>query len=607
MGVIDNIGQKLRSTFAKDKDKKAIELAKGATINVGGAGDQFNLLQTYGMNALSEYLQLDHDMMTRFVDYEEMDDYPEIAAALDIFADDSTQTDTQTNRAIWVESQDRTLQQNLDDLIHRTLRMDEDIWEIGRTVAKYGNDYEELLVTGDGVVGFNFLPPPTVRRIEGARGELHGFIQDFQGKLGFTPDDLKQLLHARANAKPTKERPQNVGLEDWEVVHFRLRGKFRRSVYGHSVLEPARWIYKRLLLLEDAALIYRLQRAPERFAFYIDVGDMPPAEALAYVNRVRQQMKKQKFFNPSTGKLDMRMNPMAQDEDFFIPSRKGTDGTRVETVGAPSWQSMEDIEYFQDKLFAAIKIPKAYLGKEDGTVRAVLSQEDVRFARTVLRLQREIRNGLWKTTRVHLAAQGLDPYKARYDIKMTVPSSIFELAQLEVRNARADLATRMKEFVSLHWILRRVFGISDDEIETLMKEREEDAVREQLNQAKGQSAAEMLMQQAQQAAGMGGGEAGSGAPQFDGGGGEDQEQQLQSKKASEKALLTDALRRRRNTWKGSRITERELFAGGNRESEKRAEDKLAALLKNDKQFAARLNEIGAMLHDVRDLTRTKRP
>ena len=103
MGVFRDIGQRLRERFAKDKDKAALELARGATM-AGAGGDQFNLLQTYGMNALSEYLQLDHDMMMRYVDYEEMDDYPEIAAALDIFADDSTQTDTQTNRVVWVES-----------------------------------------------------------------------------------------------------------------------------------------------------------------------------------------------------------------------------------------------------------------------------------------------------------------------------------------------------------------------------------------------------------------------------------------------------------------------------------------------------------------------
>jgi hypothetical protein len=180
-------------------------------------------------------------------------------------------------------------------------------------------------------------------------------------------------------------------------------------------------------------------------------------------------------FTHNTGKLDLKFNPVSQDEDFFIPSRKGQEGTRIEVLGAPSWQHMDDIEYFRSKLFAALKVPRAYMGQEEGVARAVLSSEDVRFARTVLRVQRELRNGLSKICRIHLAALNIDPYAADYDIRMTVPSSIFELAQLEVRNARADLASRMKEFVSLHWILSNVFGFGDSDIEMIMSQREEDA------------------------------------------------------------------------------------------------------------------------------------
>jgi hypothetical protein len=537
----------------------------------------YDLLQAYGYDVLGDYLRLEQDLLSRYVDYEEMDDYPEIAAAVDIFADDSTQPDTQINRTVWVTSPDKNIQNALNELFQKRLRIDEEIWEIARTLVKYGNDYEEVLVTPQGVMGLNFLPPPTVRRIEGPRGELFGFIQDFQGRFGYSPEEFKNVLARRTAALQGRGQdsygmqmdPTLNALEDWEVVHFRLRGKHRRSIYGFSALEAARWIFKRLILLEDSAIIYRLQRAPERFAFYVDVGDLPPAEALAYVNRVRQQYKKRKYVNPSTGKLDLKFDPLSQDEDFFLPSRQGQDGTRVDVLAGPQWQHMEDIEYFQNKLFSAMKIPKAYLAQDENTARAVLSTEDVRFARSVLRIQRELQNGLRKVARIHLAAIGLDPHKADYDIHMTVPSSIFELAQLEVRNARADLAGRMKEFMPFYWIYKRIFSLSDDEIQVLTKQREEDVLNEALWGAKAEAAAQKLAQ-----------------------GGEQQAMPVASGKrelgASRKIIVPGQVSRG-----GARgISERELMAGYSKEVEKRLDDKLDRLLKGDRQLEGALRELG---------------
>ena len=596
MGFANDIATKVRGYFSKDKETAAIQLAKGQTNDrvPGGAG---GLMNNLGYDALTEYLKLEGDLLGRFSDYEDMDDYPEISAAIDIFADDSTQPNTPLNRTLWVTSKDSTVEHALDDLFHKRLRMDEEIWEIARTMTKNGNDYEELLVTGDGVIGLNFLPPPTVRRVEAEKGQLLGFVQDFKGKFAYSTNEFQQMLTSRTvdagGSAPTDAGGTPItALEGWEVVHFRMRGKFRRSVYGFSVLESARWIWKRLMLLEDAALIYRLQRAPERFAFYVDVGDLPPQEALGYLNRVRQQFKKKKWVNPTTGKIDLKFDPLGQDEDFFVPSRKGTDSTRVETLGAPQWQAMDDIEYFRDKLFAAIKVPKSYLGQDAGTARAVLSAEDVRFARTVLRVQRELRNGLRKIGRVHLSALGIDPQRVEYDINMTVPSAVFELAQMEVRNARADLANRMKEFVSLHWIMSNIFDMSDKDIEVVMGQRTEDVVREQVDLAQGQAASSAVMsgipQEAQDAGGAdaGGADAG-GAP-------------VESTATIAKALRENQilLSRGGERSRGKVITERELFAGS-KESEKRAHEKLDKLLRTDTRVAARVEELRGLMTDLR--------
>ncbi len=505
-------------------------------------------------------------------------------SAIDIYADDSSQPDTQIKRTVWVTSPDKALQNHLDDWLHKRLRMDEEIWDIARSVVKYGNDYEELLINHEGVVGLNYLPPPTVRRIEGPRGELHGFIQDFKGRFGYSPQEFQKILAQRTDAIRSigsrqipgarDYKPNNLSaLEPWEVVHFRLRGKFRRSVYGYSVLESSRWIWKRLMLMEDAAMIYRLQRAPERFAFYVDVGDLPPAEALAYLNRVRQQHRKKKFVNPSNNKLDLKFEPLSQDDDFYVPVRNGVEGTRIETLGAPAWQHMDDVEYFRGKMLAALKVPKAYLAQEEGASKAVLSSEDVRFARSVLRVQRELRNGLKRMARTHLAAVKVDPNKVDFEMNMTVPSAIFELAQIEVRNARADLASRMREHVSLHWVLENVYGLPEKDIEVIIKERSEDVVRE----GKAQAEVEKLSAQAQQSV--------AGSPM---------EHLLQDPSLKR---LRERIQRTPRTHKGG-ISEQELFHGGNRESEKRATEKLDKLLKNDAHASKRLVEIGALLRDV---------
>lgn len=586
MGVVQDVVGYLRQAFRNDKDRGAALLAKGS-MSPSFPDSGYDLLQAYGYDALSDYLRLEHDLLSRYVDYEEMDDYPEISAAIDIYADDATQPDTQLRRTLWAVSGDRTVETLMDDLFYKRLRVDEDAWEIARTLVKYGQDYEEMLINDDGVVGLNFLPPPTVRRIEGQRGELYGFIQDFRGRFGYSPQEFQKLLASRTDAIRKMYQPGSktasqsfdhvTGFEPWEVVHFRTRGKHRRSTYGYSVLEAARWIWKRLLLLEDAAMIYRLQRAPERFAFYVDVGDLPPPEALAYVNRVRQQHKKKKFVNPSTNKLDLKWEPLSQDDDFFVPTRKGVDGTRIEVLGSPSWQHMDDVEYFRSKMFAAIKVPKAYMNQDESEGRASLSSKDVRFARTVLRVQREIRNGFHKVGRVHLAALGLNPEAVDFDVQMTVPSAVFELAQVEVRNARADLATRMREHVSLHWVLSNVYNLSDDDIELVIKQRVEDSLRD--GQVQAETEKMIAVAQAQAQGGGGGGGVFASAPAPKG-----------------LKLIERRLRNLPSNRRGG-ISEQELFSG-DREAEKRAGDKLDRLQRSNDTQLKKLNEIGGLVRDV---------
>ena len=604
MGVSNtNIGGRIAKFFSKDKERVNTQIAKGATNNKfdGSAMD----IVTLGYDALAEYLRLEQDILSRYADYEEMDEYGEISAALDILADDASIPDTTLNRTVWITSKDKTLQENLDDLINKVLRLDEEIWEIGRTLCKYGNDFEEVLATDQGVRGLNYLPPPTMRRIEGNKGDLLGFLQDFRGKFDFSVQDYNTILSQKFGGNPPSDsgdpaRSPTAAFEGWEVVHFRLRGKERRSVYGHSALEGARWIWKRLMLLEDAALVYRLQRAPERYAFYVDTGDLPPQESLAYVNRVRQNFRKKKYVDPSSGKLNLKFDALAPDEDFFIPTRKGVDSTRIENLGSPQWQAMDDIEYFRDKLFAAIKVPKAYLGQEAGVARAVLSSEDVRFARTVLRIQRELKNGIRKIIRIHLSALNIDPYSVQYDIHMTVPSSIFELAQMEVRTAKADLAARMRDFVSLQWILANVFGMSEDEIEEMKGQRKDETMQDAEVQGQAMTIAQPPLPTEEEPPQPEEGEDGAEAEgEY---GPPSQEQRRVTSKMDPIMERVHNLRVRahkRGIPTSNRISDRELFEGYNRKKDTELNEKLAVLLENDKSMELRLRELGGLLRELR--------
>jgi hypothetical protein len=285
-----------------------------------------------------------------------------------------------------------------------------------------------------------------------------------------TREDLEKLRGQRDGSTATFFYP-------WEVAHWRLRGKQMRALYGYSMLDSARWIWKRLVMLEDASLVCKLTKAPARFAFYVDTGEMPPREARAMVDDVRRRYKKKRVVDPATGKLDLRMNPMAQDEDFFIPSRAGKDASRIEVLAGPEYDDTNVMSYFLKKLYAAIRIPPQYLGGTEVTNRAALTQEDVQFARLELRLQHEFVSGLSQVVRVHLAALNIDPDSVQWDLRMPTPSSIFEMQQIEVWNARVALAAGLRDFFTIPWIIANIFHMSDEDalFASEAKKNEDDA------------------------------------------------------------------------------------------------------------------------------------
>lgn len=498
-------------------------------------------------------------------------------SALDIYADDATQPNMFHGRTMWVESRDRIVKDRLNHLLGpKKLNVDQDGWSICRTLAKYGNDYEEILMQeGEGVVGLNFLPPATMRRVEAGKNGLIGFVQDFKGRFDFDLESVRKALISKGSQGEIGQQPDNPTgaevYEPWEVVHFRLRSKHRRSMYGFSVTEPARWVWRRLLLLEDAVLMYKLTRAPARYAFYVDVGDMPPREAFAWLNKVKTKFKKRRFVNTDSQQIDQRMNPLSYDDDFFIPVRQGRDGTRIEVLSGPDFQSLDDVEMFRGKLFAALKVPRSSLGfNEGGTARAV-SAEDIKFARAVLRLQKEMRDGFNHVCRVHLALTGIDPAAVDWEMQTTAPSAIFELANVEVMNAKADLASRLQLFVSNHWILSNIFGMSDEEIEGMVARK----TREFLLQGDLDTEVEGKRQAALTA---------------------------NESIGHRGSLLTE----NRKLDRSNAAMEARLMSG-NRDHEKFLGDNFDKIMANDKQLAKKLGEVKHLLGDLKPFMSRGKP
>jgi hypothetical protein len=579
-GFTKGAGEAVRSFFARSHEQSVTDIRRGGVPSVERAGLPYTLASHYGYDSLAEHLRIDQDLQARYTDYEEMDEFPEISVALDIYADDACAPNMDREQSIWVTSEDKAVADNLNDMLHKTLTIDDDIWGGARTTCKYGNNFGEILVNDQGVMGINYLPPPTMRRVEDPKGGLLGFLQDIRGEFNITMDDFYALAAQRGGgaapvAPVLNQRNRAPGeltvFEDWEVVHWRLRGKHLRSVYGSAVIDPARWVWKRLSLLEDALLIYKLERAPSRYAFYVDVGQLDAERGLAHVNRVKNSFTRKKFVNPSTGKLDMRNNPLSHDEDFFVPVRDGKRTTEIDVLQGPDYTETDSLEYHRDKLVASLKIPKMYMGYGGEAVQGELSTQDIRFARTIMRVQQCLRGGYRKVCRVHLIASGQEQaVDKQYQVHMTVPSSILELARMEVMNTTADLASRMGELVSTRWLLVHLFKFSEEEAVRVMQEKNEERLKDGAVEAQVQKLLQSMDDET----------ASGGAPPLVEGG------RLERK-------LSEMIRAvPRDDW-------RREFDRSNRMAEGRAKGKLDRLIKENVAVNKRVRELGGLLMDIR--------
>ena len=397
------------------------------------------------------------ERMERVKDYEEMDHYPEITRALDIYADDSM-TYAEDGKILQIVSDDDKIIHELEELLYQRLDLDFHLWTWIRNMCKYGDMFNLLdIVDKEGVLGAIAMPVGEIEREEGYNND---------------PNSLRFKWTVQGNTV----------FENYQVSHLRILGDDRFLPYGRSILDSARKVWKQLLMAEDAMLIYRISRAPERRVFYVDVGNIPPRDVDSYMQSARDKLKRIAVTSEASGNVDYRYNPESILEDFFIPVR-GDRGSRIETLpGGENAAAIEDIEYLQNKLFISLGVPKSYLtAEEDLSGKSTLAQEDIKFARTIQRIQKIVISELAKISLVHLYLRGYDESSIyNFDLRLTNPSTVTEMMHLELMSSRFDAANNMSDssLLSKYYIQKEVLKLSDSEIVTIKLENEQEAQQE---------------------------------------------------------------------------------------------------------------------------------
>ena len=409
-----------------------------------------------GMSGYSDSLMSKSIRLNLFQDYEAMDADAIISSALDIYSDESTMK-SEYGEVLQINSDNDQIKQILHNLFYDVLNIEFNLWPWIRNMCKYGDFFLQLKIDEKyGITNVIPLSAYDVTRLEGLDPE--------------NPEYVKFIIESATNQhrfKPEKSVTKEE-LENYEVAHFRLLSDSNYLPYGKSQIEGARKIYKQLTLMEDAMLIHRIMRAPEKRVFKLDIGNIPPAEVDNYMQQVINKMKKAPVIDEKTGDYNLRYNMQNITEDFFLPVRGGDSGTQIDSLPGLTYEATDDIEYLKNKLLSSLRIPKAFLGFEENVgSKATLAAEDVRFARTIERIQRISISELTKIAIVHLYAQGYtDSDLINFELSLTNPSTIYEQEKIELFDSKTRLASSMINdgLISSDWIYKNIFNFTDDEI-----------------------------------------------------------------------------------------------------------------------------------------------
>jgi hypothetical protein len=437
-------------TVDKDGKRKVVDVEdRQMNTNFVNLRDRYTKLQRsyYETHQGAQSMAYHQVRRELFRDYDAMDMDPIIGSALDIYADEST-TKNEYGDVLQIKSTNENVREMLHNLFYDIMNVEFNLWPWIRNLVKYGDAFLALeILPGKGII--NVAPHSTynVERLEGTDPN--------------NPDYVKYKVELDRFGK--KE------YEQYEMAHFRMLSDTNFLPYGKSMIEGARRIWKQLSLMEDAMLIHRIMRAPEKRVFKIDIGNIPPQEVDNYMQKIINKMKKTPFVDKNTGDYNLKYNIQNLTEDFFLPVRGSDSGTTIDNLAGLEYAAIEDIDYLKNKLFAALRVPKAYLSYDENVNgKATLAAEDVRFARTIERIQRTVVSELAKIAVVHLAANGIeDSEMTNFELTLTNASTIYEQEKVNLWSEKVRLASDAKalNMLSSDWAYHNIFGLSQDEID----------------------------------------------------------------------------------------------------------------------------------------------
>ena len=458
--IIRNEGDNQLKVFDINKIQVSGEYETNALV------DRFNRIYTnshtsiYGYQSSFNYQTL---RPTLYSEYDSMDTDAIIASALDILADESTLRNDM-GEVLQIRSSDEDVQKILYNLFYDVLNIEFNLWPWIRNMLKYGDFFLKLEIAEK--FGVYNVIPYNAFHIE----RQDGYDKDHPNsvRFRFDPDGISSPSdYGYYNVPNAGNQANAIFFDNYEMSHFRLLTDTNFLPYGRSYLEPARKLFKQYTMMEDAMLIHRIVRAPEKRIFYINVGNIAPAEVENFMQKTISKMKRTPYIDQQTGDYNLKYNMQNLLEDFYIPIRGNDQSTKIDNLAGLQWQGIEDVTYLRDKLFAALKVPKAFMGYEkDLTGKATLAAEDIRFARTIERIQRIVVSELTKIALVHLYAQGYrDESMTNFELSLTTPSIIYDQERIALMKEKVELANQMMEnkLMPSDWIYENVFHLSEDQ------------------------------------------------------------------------------------------------------------------------------------------------
>jgi hypothetical protein len=464
--IIRNVGGDELKVIDTDKIQSAGVLQTNAIV------DRFNkIYTTSGVAAYAGQTALNYPSIRPqlYADYEAMDTDAIVSSALDIIADECTLKD-EGGELLHVRSSDENIQKILYNLFYDVLNIEFNLWSWTRNMCKYGDFYLKLEIAEKFGV-YNVIPFSAfnILREEGMNPKNPSYVRFRYDPAASSAGAVN--ASAWANFSTDNNIDNGIFFENFEMAHFRLLSDMNFLPYGRSYLEPARKLFKQYTLMEDAMLIHRITRAPDRRIFYVNIGAIPPAEVDNYMQKMITKMKRTPFMDHQTGQYNLKYNMQNLLEDFYVPIRGNDQSTKIENLAGLNYDGIKDVEYLREKLFAALKVPKAFMGYEkDLTGKATLAAEDIRFARTIDRIQRILVSELTKIALVHLYTQGYTGEAlTNFELSLTTPSIIYDQERVALLKEKVDLAKQIQEsnLMPSDWIYDNIFHFSEDEYDEL--------------------------------------------------------------------------------------------------------------------------------------------